>query len=311
MTLKPLFLFTLLFGAVPSYAGTGFTAEDLVVAGKFDDDTALTGQTRQLAAATDTLRAAFVLNPETAWTTLTPDERAALQAALGPDAIDKPVELAWLMRSASVRVGNLAAGPITALYHSVGDAWLLLGWARAAGEWRVINAALIPGSRLRSVDEAGDWTTASGSTLAALGAAHIGGLNRFVAMTDSSSADDLFIALAATQQEDSAAVYTRAGQWLGTLAGWKRDNERAKSYASLHASLVKGDASIGAAANLPTPVRASLTPVGAIAQGDGSALLMASPLFPELMVAANFDAAGTSFKTLSLVNLARAQGVDQ
>lgn len=311
MTLKPLLLLTLLVSAAPLYAGSGFTAEDLVAAGKPGGDTALSAQARQLAAATDTLRAAFVLNPETAWTTLTPDERAALQAALGPDAIDRPIELAWLMRSAAVRVGNLAAGPITALYHPVGDAWLLLGWARASGEWRVTNAALIPGSRLRNVDEAGDWTTASGPTLTALGAAHVGALGRFVAMTDNVSANDLFIALATTRQEDSEAVYTRAGQWLSTLAGWKRDDDRAKSYALLHTSLVKGDASTGAAANLPTPVRASLTPVGAITQDDGSALLMASPLFPELMVAANFDAAGTSFKTLSVVNLARDQGVGQ
>ena len=135
--------------ATASGSTSGFTADDLSNAARAGAEDQATVTARQLAAATDTLRAAFVLNPETAWTTLTRDERNTLQTALGPDVIHRPVELAWLMRGAAVRVGNAQAGEISALYNPVGDAWLLLGWARASVEWRVINAALVPGSRLR------------------------------------------------------------------------------------------------------------------------------------------------------------------
>lgn len=307
--LYPLFMAVCLALPMPVLAtASGFTADDLTTAAKAGAEDPATVTARQLAAATDTLRAAFVLNPETAWTTLTRDERNTLQTALGPDVINRPVELAWLMRGAAVRVGNAQAGEISALYNPVGDAWLLLGWARASGEWRVINAALVPGSRLRRKDEVSDWTKQSGSMLEALAASHAGALDRFVALTDNESANNLFIALAATRAEDRAAVYARADQWLATLAGWKRDAARAKSWADLRAILVEGEANAGSVARLPAPVRASLIPVGAIAQEDGAALLLVSPLYPELMVEADFDGSGTNFKSLTLLNLAHSKG---
>ena len=76
----------------------GFTADDMAVAARVGQEDGAIATARELAAATDTLRAAFVLNPETAWTILSSDERAVLQSALGPDAINRAVELAWLMR---------------------------------------------------------------------------------------------------------------------------------------------------------------------------------------------------------------------
>ena len=289
----------------------GFTADDMAVAARVGQEDGAIATARELAAATDTLRAAFVLNPETAWTILSSDERAVLQSALGPDAINRAVELAWLMRGAAVRVGDLAAGPMTALYNPVGDGWLLLGWARVSGEWRLANAALVPGARLRLGDETGDWTVQPGYYLTALASSHDQALDRFVALTRNSSARELFLALVPTRTGDRAAVYERAGQWLNSLAGWKRDPDRAAAYVHLRAMLAEGGKSAGPVANFPAPVRASLTPLGAITYEGGTSLLMASPLFPEITIAAEFDVGGGNFKSLSVTNLAQARGTGQ
>jgi hypothetical protein len=45
---------------------------------------AASAQASSLATNTETLRAAFILNPETAWTPMTASERMAPQRAFGP-----------------------------------------------------------------------------------------------------------------------------------------------------------------------------------------------------------------------------------
>lgn len=77
-----LFVCCLVFPMSASVAQIGFSADDLTAAAKAKSNDPSVVLGRQLVAATDTLRAAFVLNPETAWTILSADERVILQNAL-------------------------------------------------------------------------------------------------------------------------------------------------------------------------------------------------------------------------------------
>jgi hypothetical protein len=302
--------------ALPADAGTphGFSAADLAAAGKTAQANDTVVEARQLAAATDTLRAAFILNPRTAWTTLTPDERATLQNALGEWAAGDDIELAWFMRGAAVRVGTPAGGAMTGLYNPVADAWLLLGWARSGGEWRVIEAAITPGARLRPASEGADWTARAGVTARVLASAHQLALHSFDELTGEARSTDVFAALTLTRDEDRPEVHGRIDRWLGTLAGWRRDPARMKAFQELRGQII--GRRVGAIAvsdkqplldvmSLPLNVRTSLTPVAAIAHDDGASLLMVSPLFPSLMVMADFGG-DARLKGLGIVDLTHA-----
>lgn len=306
---------------IPSFAAVaGFSTDDLAAAAEAAPLDAQIATARQLAAATATIRAAFVLNPATADTLLSRDERMVLERALGMDDGDQAVRIAWLMRASAVRVGLSPSADVTALYNPVADAFLLLRWARASGEWRIVAAALTPSARLLPQADAADWTVQQGEFLTALARTHNRALNQFALLTKTYSATDLFLALLPHRATDQAQVYGRIDTWLGTLIGWRGDAAQLSAWQALHKSIVEGResgflvadrAQVLNVTGLPVAIRGSLTPVAAIAHDAGSSLLLVSPLFPELLIAADFAAPGVmDLQALALVNLARSEAVE-
>ena len=288
----------LLAAASPVFAAGGFTTADLDAAALRATDARLV-QARELAAATDTLRAAFVLNPDTAWTAMTADERAAVQGAFGNDVGARREELSWLMRSARVRVGTGEARDVSGLYSPVAQAWLLLRWARVGGQWRVTGAALIPARRLAA---ATDWTERSEAPAAALALAAREADEDFASVTQYQAAPAIFEQLAATRAEDRDAVMTSCTKWVASIAGWRQNPARFATWRGLHGELAEARGVPAAIARLPQPVRASLTPAASVATTTGTQLLIVSPLFPGLVVAADFPE-GNPTPTMALIDL--------
>jgi hypothetical protein len=230
-----------------------------------------------VATDTETLRAAFVLNPETAWTLMTASERMALQTAFGNVAAARSVEIAWFMRGASTAVGN---NGMSGLYNPLADAWLLMVWARVGGVPRVVQAALVPAERLGPGE---GFTAREGDVGAALAAARTDRLAQFEDLTTNATAGAILSALAPTRIADRTIVIDRAARWLATLAGWQQAPGQPEAWARLRAEMLRGRKRGHELALLPKVARETMTPVGVVTHGGGEAVLMMSPLSPALV----------------------------
>lgn len=285
----------------PTAPPQGFNAEAL--AQRLARSDAASAEARERAAETDLFRAGFTLDPARAWATLSNNEAETLHRALGPERGWEAAELAWFMRGAAVRV---AGEDLAGLYNPVADVWLLLRWERAGGGLRIVEAALVPGASVRPAAEAGAWTGSGALYGIALAEADALAAVRFVQLPGSVGSDLLFSGVAEARNELRGRAHGAIRRWVGGLAAWSSDPARRSAWAALHRRLLDGGSGAGAAARLPTQVRASLTPVAAIDVHGAPSLLLVSPLYPSLYVTADFPAGVGARAELNILNLANA-----
>jgi hypothetical protein len=257
---------------------------------------------RERAAESDSLRAAFTLDPAAAWRTLSDGEAETLHRALGPDRPLSDADLTWFMRSAAVRV---AGDDLAGLYNPLADVWLLLRFARSGGVLRVADAALVAGDVLRPRAEAASWTSSAGLYGVALAEADSRAAARFAVLPAVASSDLLFNALTERREEQRGRALSAIRRWVASLSPWGSNQARGDAWRALHPDLSEGGPGAGAAARLPMAVRASLAPAAAIEGPDGPSLLLVSPLYPSLYVTADYDPA-LSRPQLAILNLANA-----
>ena len=275
----------------------GFTAGDLSAAARAGRPSPALADMREFAAQTEVVRAGFVLDPAGAWGLLSPSEARTLHVAFGPQRPTGDDAIQWFMRGAEASAGN---GDMTGLYNPLADVWLVLRWDRIGGRPRIADAVFLPGS---AVNGGGGqtWTQSPGPYADALArnaaVAHIA-----FALLDSGP---FFDAFASVKTPASDQAYQSVTAWMGSLRPWGEDKARLKQWQALHRDLAEGKTG-GTVAALPPKVRATLVPMGAITSADGPALLLVSPLAPQMVVAADYNGHGRP--KLSLINLANAGG---
>lgn len=256
----------------------GFSADDLAGRAGAHGNSRVATATRRRAAATDMLRAAFVLDMASAWRGLAPDERAQLRLAVGPDAPLTAPAMGWFMHGASVR---LAGRELAGLYNPIADVWLVLHWRTSGGAPRIAAAFLVPGGALRPADEAGAWSERDGPYAAALATADAQAAARFLALGEAWPAEALVDRLARERGALRDGAFARITPWLGGLRSW----QRSPAWTRLQSRLVAADGFAATLASMPLAVRRSLVPLGAIQRADGGSLLLGSPLAPGRIVA--------------------------
>ncbi len=289
--------------AVPAHAANpppntkGFTAGDLSAAARASRPSPALADAREFAAQTEVVRAGFVLDPAGAWGLLSPSEARTLHAAFGPQRAYGDDAIQWFMRGAQASAGN---GDMTGLYNPLADVWLVLRWDRIGGRPRIADAVFLPGS---AVNGGGGqtWTQSPGPYADAL-ARNASVARVAFALLDSGPFFDAFAPARATAG-DQACQSVKA--WMGSLRPWGEAKAHLKQWQALHKDLATGRTG-GTVAALPPRVRATLVPMGAITSADGPALLLVSPLAPQMVVAADYSGHGKP--RLSLINLANAGG---
>ena len=270
----------------------GFSVEALAIgAATATPDPA---QARERAAATDRLRARFVLDPGAAWRSLSGDERERLRLAWGPGDPATGAALVWFMRGAIVRV---AGEDLSGLHNPLADVWLVLRWRTVGGGLRLSDAFLVPGDQFRP-DGMPGWPQRSEPYAAALAAASAEAAVGFVSLPDRLSSDALVDAIAGQRETLRAQALATIRPWLGSLRRW------GPGWAALRARLVATDAGDPALSSLPQLVRATMAPAGSIERPDGVSLLVVSPLYPSLFAALEWpDSAATGTPTIRLLDL--------
>lgn len=243
------------------------------------------GGHRPLAAATDMLRVAFVLDTVAAWQGLAPDDRAQLRLAIGPEQERTAAALGWFMYGAAVRI---ARDDLAGLYNPIADVWLVLHWRVSAGAPRLAAAFLVPGAALRPDAEARRWSESGEPYAAALVTADARAAARFTELGEAGPAYALIEWLAPQRMTLRQQAFAQLTPWLDGLQEWRRDAD----WRRLRARLVAANGFAAGLSSLPPAVRRSLIPLGAMRRGGVPSLLLGSPLAPGRIVVIDNSAAG-------------------
>lgn len=238
---------------------------------------------RTVAAETERLRLTIAYDVAAGIALRTPAEQDALIAALGTGEGDGDLRARWFMVGAIQQPG---AGTRTYLYHPLARGWLLLNWAQEPdGAWRIRSA------RLDSSGLVG-WMGGEQPYLAGL-----------VADYAATRADP------GSQPGDIAGM--EADRWITGLAEFMHEPMRRAAADEARELIARGrTARLGGGAidMMPQRVRASYAPVAGFERAEGGrSLIFGSPLFPHILIAADFDdGARPALSRLTLVNLDNA-----
>lgn len=274
---------TLILGIIPAWAN-GFDSADLRrAASRIAPDQGAQILARNLAA-TDRLRAGFALDPQTAWQALEDGDRGVLFEAFGPFDRLTEFRLGWFFRSSISAGTSMDAGARTSLYNPAADIWLVLDWRQVGGEARLSSAHLAA----RGTGSLPDWSNQGGAWGHALGNSTAAAFRAFGEEGQVATAGSNSLAL------------SRIDSWLGSIAALHGSANWQQRWKGVQQKLNATKQS-GALAELPLPVRRSLAPMGFVARADNESVVLVSPLYPELVVLADFDAANAATLTPHLL----------
>ncbi len=238
---------------------------------------------RALEAETERLRLAIAVDVAAGIAMRAPAEQDALILALATGAGDGDLRARWFMAGAVQQPGS---GTRTLLYNPLARGWLALDWARVDGQWRVASA------RLTSSGLVG-WMGAEGRPwLAGLVADYAGARGQIGA-----------------QPGDLAGM--EAARWITGLAEYMHAPERRAAAEQAKALIARGHTARlggGAIDMMPARARATYAPIAGFERAEGGrSLLFGSPLYPQILIAADFDgAARPALRRITLVNLDNA-----
>jgi hypothetical protein len=235
-------------------------------------------------AEADRLRVAMAFDAAAAIGMRSEQERVVLAAAFETGKPQSDARARWFMATAIPQGG---VGNTTAFYNPLARGWLLLGWQQVDGAWRVRSAQFYGAG-------APQWTKTSGPWLGAYVGDYVSARKQ----------------LGTAAPAMAAAV---ADGWMTGMAVWLADPARKTATTQARKLIASGDAAALGGRSidlLPARVRNTFVPVAALMRSDGGAVLLASPLMPQLQIAADFDnAQKPALKRLTLVNLDQAENI--
>lgn len=238
---------------------------------------------RALAAETERLRLAIAYDVAAGIALRAPAEQDALIAALATGEGDGDLRARWFMAGAIQQRG---AGRRTFLYNPLAHGWLMLDWAQAAGGgWRIAAAELKSSGLIA-------WMGGDRPYLAGL-------------VTDYTATHGR----PGGQPGDLAGM--EAGRWITGLADFMHEPGRRDSAEEAKRLIARGHTARfggGAIDLMPERARGTYAPIAGFQRAEGGrSLLFGSPLYPQILIAADFDGAERpALARLTLVNLDNA-----
>ncbi len=263
----------------------GFTTDDMANFAREARQDSQIKAARTLFAETETLRAAFVINPTRAFVALPRNERDVLQRAADPSTERRMLALQWFMRGGIAKASIIDNALLSAIYHPVAQVWLLIRWDRAGGRWRVADAAFAPASSFAA--------TATDSPTDIPGS-YRQATSDFAQLTEDLAVPTIFASRIGDRAGARAAAFERIDAAMATLGRFYGDASQARALAGLETALEDSNAAwVSAALILPQPARATLAPVAATRTANGVSVWLSSPFAPATLIAA--DWAGGDF----------------
>ncbi|KAF0113449.1 MAG: hypothetical protein FD163_1765 [Hyphomonadaceae bacterium] len=268
--------------ATPAATG-GFTAGDLATAAQSLPNADLQ-QARILMEETESLRLAIAYDAGAGVGIRGPIEQILLADALGMSDAATDLRAKWFMAGA---IAQTPIGTNTMLYNPLARGTLVLGWSKSPeGNWQVASANLLSNPPSQWQQEA------EKPYLAALVADYATN-----------------IATIGTQSGGYAAM--EANRYIAGMAVWLRDPSHRQVTTEVREIIVAGRAAnYGANAidMMPTNARATYWPIATFERSEGGhSLIYGSALYPQILIAADFDAsARPKLARLTLVNLGNA-----
>lgn len=266
----------------PAGAQVGFSAEDLAVAAR-----EVTGATAPDAAATlsvaarsERIRAVLAVTMDEAPSHLTSEELRVLTTAMGPPGEDRDLLLSYLTRAGSVAIG----GPdLSGIYNPFCDGWLLLRWSHVGGAPRLKGAVLATGNAMRG----GIAASSAGDDIPFAQALAMRRVHMLGALAGL-DAEYVFRQHAAAREVQTSDVLASARLQVGALARWSRANPAL--LARLEHRIRRADET--ALLAFPQRVRDAVSPVAVVSTPTGAELVLASPIYPNRTLFAEFSGDG-------------------
>lgn len=269
----------LLFAPAPALS-SGFTAEDMAQAARQAPQDEQIKAARTLFAETETLRAAFAINPTRTFGALPVQERDVLARAADPSTERRMLALQWFMRGGIAKASIIDNALLSAIYHPVAKVWLLIRWNRSAERWRVVDAAFVPASSLAETPPDVPLDLADGyrRTTADFGR-----------LTEDLAIPTIFASRIGDRASARAAAFEQIDAAIASLGRFYGEPLQARALASLEKALEQPNADwTSAALMLPAQARASLAPVAATRTTSGVTIWLSSPLAPATLIAADW-----------------------
>ena len=289
--MKPSSLFLVaglsLLSVSPAIAG-GFNGRDLANAAQKSVKSQPGQDAVEARNATEVLRLQLTYNPQATIQALPDDLRQKVISAFGETGAKRQYQIGWLMSGAIAKPGKAAYQ--TRLYNPLAQVWIDLSWAKD-GEGLKLSAIET------SIAKVDDWSSQTGPYLMALGHAYAAAVNN--GLSDASVGD---------------ALFTVSDKWIQGLADWVLSPAKSGAVKSLQGLISAGECQkYGVDGtvidSLPAAVRASFAPITGFHTKSGGAVLLSSPLYPQIIVAADFDnAAKPKLKNITLLNLGNIEG---
>ena len=285
---KSLLAFTCcaIFFANPAIA-TGFNGNDLAKAAQ-DGAQAKNNDAVLALNATEVFRLQMAYNPKATIEALPETIKQKLAIIFGEFNNKRQYQTAWFMAGAIAKTGESATQ--TRLYSPLAQIWLDIDWVNDGETMKIANI----GAANSIID---DWTQKNGS--------------RLLAFANSYS---LALQTNSRQNAQSDALFAIADKWIQGLADWVLSPTKAGAVEDAQSAIANGNCvKYGADGNtidsLPREVRASFAPITGFHNNAGGAVLFGTPLYPQIIVAADFDAAARpKLKNLTLLNLGNIEG---
>jgi hypothetical protein len=242
--------------------------------------TASSAEARGLEAETERLRLAIAYDVAAGIALRAPAEQDALIRALATGEGDGDLRARWFMAGA---IQQPAERRRTLLFNPLAHGWLVLDWAQGAdGIWQVGSARLVSSGLV-------SW---------------MGGERPYLA--------SLVADYAATRGQPGAepgdVAGMEAGRWITGLAEFLHEPGRREAAEQARGLIARGRTGRlggGAIDMMPARARASYAPIAGFERAEGGrSLLFGSPLYPHILIAADYDdAARPALRRLTLVNL--------
>lgn len=269
--------------------GRGFTLDEMANFAREAPQDDQIKAARTLFAETETLRAAFVINPARTFSALSSSEREVLQLAANPSTERRMLALHWFMRGGISKASIVDNALLSGIYHPVAQVWMLIRWDRSGGRWSVSDAAFVPASAL--ADRAGAGRAGAdraGTDLVDLGDSYQRAIADFARVTEDIAIPTIMGSRIGDRTTAQAAAFERIDAALATLGRLYGEALPARALEGLRKKSGEQADAMSAARALPSQARATLAPIAATRTAGGVTVWLSSPLAPSTLLAADW-----------------------